>query len=157
VLRSGAKAGDAIFVTGPCGGSILGRHLNPQPRLREIERIAGMVKLTSCIDVSDGLTADLQHILDASGCGAILDADGIPIHPDAFALSQKSGKPALDHALGDGEDFELIFTTSSEDAEKLKGEPHAILIGVCTASGLKLSDSGDIYPIAPKGWSHKFD
>ncbi len=156
VLRSGAKPGDAIFVTGPCGGSILGRHLDPQPRLREIERIAGLVKLTSCIDISDGLTADLQHILDASGCGAILEADAIPIHTDAVALGSKSGRSALEHALGDGEDFELIFTTSSEDAGKLQGEVNAIRIGTCTASGLWLRDSGGTHPLVSEGWSHPF-
>jgi len=156
VLRSGAKPGDAIFVTGPCGGSILGRHLNPQPRLREIERIAVSVKLTSCIDISDGLTADLQHILAASGCGAILDADAIPIHPDAISLSQQTGTPTLEHALGDGEDFELIFTTSLEDSQKLKGEPHAILIGECTESGFQLRDSTGVHPLRARGWVHAF-
>ena len=156
VLRSGARSGDAIFVTGPCGGSILGRHLNPQPRLREIERIAGQVKLTSCIDISDGLTADLQHILHASGCGAILDADAIPIHADAIALAAKTGKSPLDHAIGDGEDFELIFTTSPEDAGKLMSHPHAIRIGDCTAGGLRLRTSTGIVPLRAAGWVHSF-
>ncbi len=157
VLRSGAKPGDAIFVTGPCGGSILGRHLNPQPRLREIERIAGLVKITSCIDISDGLTADLQHILDASGCGATLDATRIPIHPDAVMLAATSGQTPLEHALGDGEDFELIFTTSPDDAAELHAEPYAIRIGECTSDGLRVKTPYGIEPIEPKGWSHKLD
>ncbi len=152
LLRSGAKVGDAIFVTGPCGGSILGRHLNPRPRLREIEHLMGLAPITSCIDISDGLTADLQHILDASGCGAILDADAIPIHPDAVARSADTGKSPLEHALTDGEDFELIFTTPVE----LAGEPHAIRIGTCVEHGLWLRDSTGVAPLRPGGWVHGF-
>ena len=156
LLRSGAKPGDAIFVTGHCGGSILGRHLNPRPRLREIEHLAGRVKITSCIDISDGLSADLQHILDASSCGAILDAESIPIHSDALVLAGQTGITPLNHALADGEDFELIFTTSAEDAGKLAGEPHAIRIGTCVESGLWLRDSNGLSPLRPAGWVHSF-
>ncbi len=156
LLRSGAKVGDAIFVTGPCGGSILGRHLEPRPRLREIEAILTRVKVNSCIDISDGLTADLQHILDASSCGAILDADAIPIHPDAVALAQQTGKTPLEHALTDGEDFELIFTTSAEDAGQLTDDPPAFRIGTCVERGLWLRDSAGISPLRPGGWVHGF-
>lgn len=156
LLRSGAKAGDTLFVTGSCGGSILGRHLNPRPRLKEIAHLAGLVRITSCIDISDGLTADLQHILDASGCGAILDADAIPIHADVYELAKRTGKTALHHALTDGEDFELLFTTSSESATKLGGEPCAIRIGTCVESGLWLRDTTGVNPLRPKGWVHAF-
>ena len=157
LLRSGAKVGDVLFVTGPCGGSILGRHLNPRPRLREIAHLAALVPITSCIDISDGLSADLQHILDASGCGAILDADAIPIHADAYELAKQTGKPALHHALTDGEDFELLFTTTSASAVKLAGSPCAIRIGTCVESGLWLRDSNGVTPLQPKGWVHAFD
>ncbi len=156
LLRSGAKVGDVLFVTGPCGASILGRHLNPRPRLREIAHLASLVPITSCIDISDGLSADLQHILDASGCGAILDSDSIPIHADADELAKETGMPALQHALTDGEDFELLFTTSSESAAKLAGEPCAIRIGLCVESGLWLRDSTGVTPLHPKGWVHAF-
>ena len=145
--------GDAIFVTGPCGGSILGRHLNPRPRLREIEHLMGLAPITSCIDISDGLSADLQHILDANRCGAILDSGAIPIHPDAVTLAKQSGKTPLEHALTDGEDFELIFTSAAE----LAGVPHAIRIGTCVESGLWLRDSTGVAPLRPGGWVHGFD
>ena len=156
LLRSGAKVGDGIFVTGPCGGSILGRHLNPRPRLQEIAHLAAVASITSCIDISDGLSADLQHILDASGCGAILDADAIPIHPDAVRLSQQTGKTPLHHALSDGEDFELLFTASIAEAAKLLGDPHAIRIGTIVETGLWLRDSNGVSPLEAKGWVHTF-
>jgi len=155
-VRSGAKVGDAIFVTGPCGGSILGRHLNPRPRLKEIAHLAAVATITSCIDVSDGLSADLMHILDASGCGAILDADAVPVHPDAVRLSQQSGKTPLHHALADGEDFELIFTAPIAEAARLLGEPHALRIGTIVETGLWLRDSTGVFPLEAMGWVHTF-
>lgn len=157
LLRSGANVGDAIFVTGPCGGSILGRHLSPRPRLQEIAHLAAVASIASCIDISDGLSADLKHILDASGCGASLDADAIPIHPDAVRLSQQTGKTPLHHALSDGEDFELIFTTPIAEAAKLLGEPHAIRIGTIVETGLWLRDSKGVSPLEAKGWVHKWE
>lgn len=157
LLRSGAKPGDAIFVTGPCGGSILGRHLNPRPRLNEIAEVMRLVSISACIDISDGLTADLQHILDASRCGAILDADAIPIHADAIKLSNRTGKTALEHALGDGEDFELLFAVPAAQAEELRDHPSAIRIGECAKSGLNLREATGIRTLAPAGWTHEFD
>ena len=156
LLRSGAKVGDAIFVTGPCGGSILGRHLNPRPRLKEIAHLAAVASITSCIDISDGLSADLRHILDASGCGAILDVDAIPIHTDAIRLSEQTGKTPLHHALADGEDFELIFTVPAAEAAKLAGEAHALRIGTIVETGLWLRDSTGVSPLEAMGWVHTF-
>jgi thiamine-monophosphate kinase len=108
VLRGGARPGDAVCVTGPCGGSILGRHLRFRPRLREGALLRNTA--TAMIDVSDGLLADLGHILEESGAGADLDSRAIPVHADARRLARRSGKTALAHALTDGEDFELLFT-----------------------------------------------
>lgn len=110
VLRSGAREGDAIGVTGPCGGSILGRHLRFTPRIALGLRLAPVA--SAMIDISDGLAADLGHLLDASGAGARLESAAIPVHRDALRLARKSGRPALEHALRDGEDFELLFTCS---------------------------------------------
>lgn len=152
VLRSGAKVGDRIFITGPCGGSILGRHLNPKPRLREAVELARRFRLSSMIDISDGLSADLGHILAESGVGAVLNH--IPIHNDAHTLSAKTGRIALDHALGDGEDFELIFTAPSEDAEAIARSGLAIEIGEVIVSGYFLDFNGRREPLVPKGWSH---
>jgi len=119
VLRSGAKSGDWILVTGQLGGSILGSHLNFVPRVKESLALTRRYKLNAMIDVSDGLVTDLGHLLKASGKGAVLRLDHIPIAPAARRLAQKSGETALKHALSDGEDFELLFTCAPSVARKL--------------------------------------
>lgn len=119
VLRSGAKAGDAIMVTGTLGGSILGKHLTFKPRLKEGILLNTRFKLHSMIDISDGLSTDLCHILEESGVGAVLYEEIIPISEDAKKLSKKTGKPPLFHALSDGEDYELLFTLSQGEAKRL--------------------------------------
>jgi thiamine-monophosphate kinase len=124
VRRSGARAGDSILVTGPLGGSLQGRHLRPLPRVAEALAIAAAVPIRSMIDLSDGLSSDLGHILEESGgLGASLVADSIPIHEDARAASTLDGRDALDHALNDGEDFELCLTLAPVDAERLLADP----------------------------------
>ena len=158
VLRSGAKPGDVIFVTGRVGGSILGRHLAPTPRIREALTLHQIVDLHAMIDISDGLAADLNHILTESGCGAVLYANAIPIHDDAIVLSQQSGKTPLMHALHDGEDFELIFTVSSADAVTLvkQSAVPVFRIGECLAElGLWLNDAGHRQPLTAAGWIHE--
>ena len=124
VLRSGAKAGDALFVTGELGGSIGGRHLEFEPRLKEASWLAEHFDIHAMIDVSDGLTGDLRHILKASDVGAELLASVIPISREAkrVAKGHQSAKPALMAALTDGEDFELLFAISSRDAVPLLDE-----------------------------------
>ena len=107
LLRSGAKPGDGIFVTGSLGGSREGKHLDFVPRVEEgiFLRESGMVD--AMMDISDGLATDLRHILGRSGVGAVLDAENIP----------RVG--TLGQALFDGEDFELLFTVSPRDAVPL--------------------------------------
>ena len=70
------------------------------------------------IDISDGLTADLNHILEESQVGAILYEDRIPISQAAVEISKKTGNPPLYHALSDGEDYELLFTLSRSQAKR---------------------------------------
>jgi thiamine-monophosphate kinase len=157
VTRAGAKPGDWVFVTGPCGGSILGRHLSPTPRVREALALHAAADLHAMIDVSDGLAADLNHVLEESRCGAVLFADAVLVHPDAVELSKRTGKRPLEHALGDGEDFELVFAVSPADGEKLLRErPVTGLakIGECVESGLWLEENGTRRPLAPAGWVH---
>ncbi len=101
ITRDGAKAGDWIFVTGPLGGSFKsGRHLNFFPRLAQARFLVEKFKPSAMMDISDGLSGDLNHILKASRVGARLDFASIPRHK-GVSLSQ---------ALNDGEDFELLFT-----------------------------------------------
>jgi thiamine-monophosphate kinase len=160
VLRSGARPGDWVMLTGPVGGSLRGRHLTFTPRVREALRLHNEADLHAMIDLSDGLAADLNHILEESRCGAVLDGVAIPVHADAVELARTSGKPPLAHALGDGEDFELLFTVSPADGERLVCEqpvPGITLtkIGECVADGLWLNEGGTRRPLAPTGWVHE--
>ena len=124
VKRVGARAGDAIFVTGPLGGSSLSRHLAPEPRVIEALSLQVAVRLHAMIDISDGLASDLTHILEESGgLGATLDVAAIPIHPDGVEQSRRDGKPVLEHALNDGEDFELCLVVDRGEAEWLVRSP----------------------------------
>ncbi len=97
VRRSGARPGDVILVTGPLGGSLCrGRHLRPEPRIREALALLQAAPLGAMIDISDGLSSDLGHILaESGGLGAVLDAAAIPIHADAVQAAREDGIPAL--------------------------------------------------------------
>ena len=161
VRRSGARPGDVIFVTGPLGGSLLGRHLAPEPRVIEALALNEAVALHALIDLSDGLSSDLAHILDESGgLGAVLDASAIPIHADAVTMSGRSGRTPLDHALGDGEDFELCLTVSADAAARLLALPcppaRLYRIGVVVEGpGLWLrQNDGSRSTIHPAGFDH---
>jgi thiamine-monophosphate kinase len=149
-----------VFVTGPCGGSILGHHLDFTPRVREALALHAAADLHALIDVSDGLAADLNHVLAESGCGAVLIADAIPIAPAAVEVSRTSGKPPLRHALGDGEDFELVFAVSGADGERLLREQPVpgvtlVKIGECVERGLWIEENGTRLPLEPTGWEHE--
>jgi len=121
ILRSGAKVGDAIFVTGELGGSLAEKHLEFEPRLAEARWLAEHFPVHAMIDLSDGLAGDLRHILKACNVGAELLKSAIPISREVKLAARKSSsaKPAFAAALTDGEDFELLFTISSKDAVKL--------------------------------------
>ncbi|MHC4720874.1 MAG: thiamine-phosphate kinase, partial [Planctomycetota bacterium] len=107
VTRSGARVGDLICVTGSLGGSRACRHLCFEPRVTEAIKITETVKINSMIDVSDGLSSDLNRICKQSKVGAIINAEQIPISAEA-----RRREDALSSALHDGEDFELLFTLS---------------------------------------------
>src|SRR5690606_15983848 len=118
VTRAGARSGDAIFVSGELGGSLSGRHLTFEPRLREARWLTSNFEVHAMMDLSDGLAGDLRHILQASHAGAELLSSAIPISRAArlAARDESSAKPPLLAALTDGEDFELLFTVASKDA-----------------------------------------
>lgn len=160
VRRTGARPGDWILVTGPLGGSILGRHLEARPRVDEALQLHERAALHAMCDISDGLAADLHHICQESGCGAVLRAEAIPIHDDAYRLATQDGRPPLDHALSDGEDFELVFTVAPSDGQQLIGaQPIAGLtlyhIGECVESGYWLDEAGRRRELEPKGYVHE--
>ena len=120
-LRSGAKVGDAIFVTGELGGSIAEKHLEFEPRLAEARWLAQHFPVHALMDLSDGLAGDLPHILKASGVGAHILKSAVPVARAAKlqARANVGAKPAFIAAMTDGEDFELLFTIASKDAVKL--------------------------------------
>ena len=149
VTRRGAKVGDGIYVTGPLGGSILGRHMTFQPRIAEGRRIAE-AGATSMIDLSDGLSRDLPHICESSGVGAMLDTAAIPIHADAVTLASRDQISALEHAMNDGEDYELLYTCRPGVTD-LPG----VLIGtIIEKPGVFMSQAGRSDLLIPKGWEH---
>ena len=155
IRRSGAKLGDSICVTGSLGGSGFGKHLEFEPRVNEAEKIATMVRLNAMIDISDGLSSELNRICAQSGVGAIIYAEQIPISKEA----QTTENP-LSSAVNDGEDFELLFTLSKTDCQELLNnwsEPVPITrIGEITNTQkmqIKMPD-GRIVDLPVKGYNH---
>jgi thiamine-monophosphate kinase len=157
VRRSGAQAGDWLIVTGPLGGSILGKHLDFMPRVREALALHRAAPLHALIDVSDGLAADVHHLCEESGCGAVLRTEDIPICDDARRLSDT--RTPLEHALGDGEDFELVAAVAPDDGRRLlRDQPIAGIqlhhIGECVEEGFWLEEGGCRRRLQPTGYVH---
>lgn len=164
LLRSHAKVGDAILVTGVLGGSLSGKHLDFEPRLAEARWLAEHFKIHALMDISDGLAGDLPHILRGSSVGGDLLSDAIPISREA-KLRAKEGadaKPPLLAALTDGEDFELLFTVPSRlavpvmDAWRAKfPELKLSCVGRVTAKpGLRLASKLGAKPMPLHGYDH---
>jgi len=164
ILRSGAKAGDAVFVTGELGGSLAEKHLEFEPRLAEARWLAEHASIHSMIDLSDGLAGDLPHILEASGVGAELLKSSIPISRQAKLAARKSSsaKPTFLAAMTDGEDFELLFTVAAKSAVKLldswkKQFPKLKLscIGkIVAGDGVLIRDKGGSHKLNAHGYVH---
>ena len=164
VLRSGAKDGDALLVTGELGGSRSGKHLDFEPRLAEAQWLSSHFPIHAMIDLSDGLAGDLRHIMQRSGVGAELLGRAIPISR-AARLQARTGSPAkppLLAALTDGEDFELLFAVAGKRAVPLldawKKEFPALRLScigrITAARGLKLRDKTGIRSIEAHGYVH---
>jgi thiamine-monophosphate kinase len=112
LTRDGAKNGDWIYVTGTLGGSLLGHHYRFTPRLAEGRWLAGRKEVRSMMDLSDGLAKDLGALTPARTVPS-LEAGAIPVSTAARKRARTSGRTALQHALADGEDYELLFTVSA--------------------------------------------
>jgi thiamine-monophosphate kinase len=164
VLRSGARVGDAIFVSGTLGGSRRGKHFDFEPRVAEARWLRERFALHAMIDLSDGLASDLRHILKASGVGAELLATSIPISREAklTAKAESSAKPPLLAALTDGEDFELLFTVASKHAvplldawkEKFPRLPLTCIGKTTRELGLRLRDKTGVKTLTAHGYTH---
>ena len=175
-LRSGARPGDEIYVSGPLGGaaaglqllqggtrthaakdgailSLLLRQLRPNPRLDAAAYLRSNSLPTAMIDISDGLSSDLKHLIDASGVGARLIAESIPLQSEA--LNPGTSDDALENALHGGEDFELLFTADPKNISSDKLANFHRLGEVTSNVGIVELIAGDQSQIlGPKGYRH---
>jgi len=178
LLRSGAKPGDRIYVSRPIGGSAAGlelmrtggqgyaerefiesairRHLDPEPEVALGMALARIPEVTSCIDISDGLSSDLHHLCDASACGAEIEKERIPVFPDLLGYGPKLGIRVRDVVLHGGEDYALLFTSSLREAQlsTLLRRP-VYAIGRMTKSPVVLlKENGVATPLVARGYDH---
>ncbi len=172
--RSGARANDDIYVSGTLGGAALGldvlqgrlsppiaaseflirRYRLPEPRIELGEALRGVAH--AAIDISDGLLADLRHILNTSGKGAEIHTHQIPI---SQAAAPHRG--ALEAALAGGDDYELLFTADPEQRPAIqaiseqRSLPLTIIGQVTDSTGLKIKDAeGRPFAMDRTGWRH---
>ncbi len=157
--RSGAKPNDVIVVTGPLGGSILGKHFDFEPRFDLVQRLRSSIEVHAAMDISDGLSTDLLRMCDASHCGAVLDLDSIPCAEAARQLSSTSGKSPVQHALGDGEDFELLMALAPDQFSKMVefvGPSNCYRVGEFTSrTGLWAREGSRIRQLPATGYVHQ--
>jgi thiamine-monophosphate kinase len=161
-LRSQAKPGDFIFVTGPLGGSTAGlnllkekskcfeeikkKHLEPTAKSGKVVKFLKYINAME--DISDGLASEVKHICEESNVGAVIYANEVPIENDVKQIAKKK---ALDYALFGGEDFELVFTASKKNLKKVRG----ILIGeIRKKPGIFLFKNNKEEQILKKGYDH---
>ena len=187
VKRTGASPGDQIFVTGSLGAAAAGlrliergahlaeqnlgdedsqkldhvllRQLRPEPRVGwgivlPEERLA-----TAMIDLSDGLSSDINHLCEASNVGALIDASLLPIDERVVELCGRRALDPLQLALHGGEDFELLFTVKPENVARLPRKVDGVeikRIGEVTRAGdgVKISEGTRIWDLKPGGWKH---
>ena len=112
ITRGGAKAGDQLYVSGPLGGSIHGRHMTFEPRIKLARYLAKNFKIHALMDLSDGLGVDLRRLCDASGVGVHLLMDHVPVHGDVEKTGDAYSRTV--HAMADGEDYELLIASPDE-------------------------------------------
>ncbi|MFC1461961.1 thiamine-monophosphate kinase [Verrucomicrobiota bacterium] len=140
VLRSGAKPGHNLFVTGSLGGSGAARHLCFEPRVTEGRWLCEEGWASAMIDLSDGLASDIRRLTDRSRTGAELALDSIPL--SEAVLDHAHGCSPLHHALTDGEDFELLFTVPEEKAKSLPSAWKKEFDLACTCIGSMTATQG---------------
>ena len=151
-LRSGARVGDVLFVTGRLGGSLRsGRHARFMPRLRESQALVRRIKVHAMMDLSDGLASDLWQMSRASHAALRIRRSAVPVATAAGGV---------EHALMDGEDFELLFAVSPRDAARVPrrlGSCPVTRIGAAVGRGVRVEQEhpdGRIRPLIPTGFRH---
>lgn len=180
VLRSGAKSGDRLCVTGVLGGAKTGlevltshadpesfssavrRFLEPTPRLREALALVQTFPVTSMIDISDGLASEIGHLCKDSGVGCKIREDRIPLSDDALRWATIQNRPRAQYLYESGEEYELLFTIrpgrdmNSDVVEQMCGEMNFSVIGEITdsAEGIHIQKEDKLFPFCSKGWDH---
>jgi len=164
-LRSGAKPGDYIIVSGRLGNGRAGlrvfqenlkgfkntkkKYLEPKSKLEFSKKISPFVN--SMIDISDGLSPEVKHICDESKCGAMIHKDKIPIKDEVREIANILSESEYDYALYGGEDFELLYTVSKENIDKVQG----FVIGEITEEkGIFLSSKNKKERLDKAGYDH---
>ena len=166
VLRSGAKAGEQIYVTGNLGGSAwalarlaegmpigpqYSRHFRPLARVAMGRWLRERGIPSAMIDISDGLSTDLEHICDESRVGAEIELEVIPRAP----TDQRKKLVGLEFALHGGDDYELLFTSSRNVPSTIAGVPVTRIGRTTKASGMRMVDAdGWMRKLETKGWEH---
>lgn len=170
VLRSGARVGDLLAVTGELGASsagflaleagdtgserLISKHLRPRPRV-EAGRAAARLGVRAMIDLSDGLASDASHICERSGVGCRVDLGLLPVADDTWAFAESSGKNPEDLAVTGGEDYELLMAAPGDVLDKLAAEVDVALtvIGEVTKEGIAFERNGESVEDL-SGWDH---
>lgn len=173
LTRAGARAGDGVYVTGTLGDAAAGlrqtlskstndaqlleRLHRPTPRIAQGLILRG--RASSCIDVSDGLVADLGHICEASGSGAEIDADALPASSALIAAFAAENRRAFQ--LAGGDDYELCFTAPDAIASGLLGDladsgcPVMRIGRIVARAGVRVRDAnGNSLALPHAGWEH---
>ena len=145
-LRSGGRPGDALYVTGRLGGSRRGGHLDFTPRLAEARWLVAHCKIRAMMDVSDGLAADLPRLATASRCGFELWCEAIP----------RAARCTIEQALGDGEDYELLFAIAPRDTARLEREWKSAFprLALTRIGALRIPHSALRIPLPARGFDH---
>ncbi len=181
VYRSGARVGDDVWVTGPLGNAAGGlfllqtkesaahsgyeplvqAHQKPLPPLNVGKALGESGLAHAMIDISDGIAKDLGHVCEQSGVGAILRAASIPMSSQLLRLAAEAEKEALQWALHGGEDYELLFTASTADREKvesltakLSGRPAVKVGSIIAGNGILLAKQSTKEPLESGGYLH---
>jgi thiamine-monophosphate kinase len=154
MLRAGAGV-DALAVSGPC----IQRYLYPEPRLRLGALLGRNRAATACMDVSDGLADAVHQLADASGIGATIEADALPIEPGARRWFEQQGRDAVNESMTGGDDYELLIAARPRlrgrlAAAERHGDVPLTRIGSCTADRAVLVRQNGANRTMPSGYSH---
>lgn len=155
----GAKVGDAIVVSGSFGGSILGHHLDFTPRVHLAQHLIANYNIHAATDVSDSLSLDLSAMASESQLGVEVELNQLPIAAAAIELAKTSERTTWQHALSDGEDFELVLAVPPDELTRICNDPVCqtllTVIGKFVSEpGFRLLDDGSLIPFDVQGYSH---